>query len=129
MKGAESRFVYYLAGVFIVSSPLSVASEMDSAGPAKYVRLGTTALIVLIALAGLTYEAYADAAAAREFPPPGTMVDIGGRRLHLVCIGRDHPMEPTVMVLASGWGNAMSSSRVRESRTRRRPVSRWSPGS
>jgi pimeloyl-ACP methyl ester carboxylesterase len=72
------------------------------------------ALIVLIALAGLTYEAYADAAAAREFPPPGTMVDIGGRRLHLVCIGRDHPMEPTVMVLASGWGNAMSSSRVRE---------------
>lgn len=69
---------------------------------------------VLVALAGLMYEAYADAAAAREFPPPGTMVDIGGRRLHLLCIGRDDPMEPTVMLLASGWGNAMSSSRVRE---------------
>jgi pimeloyl-ACP methyl ester carboxylesterase len=70
--------------------------------------------LVLVALAGLMFEAYADAEAAREFPPPGTMVDIGGRRLHLACIGRDDPMEPTVIVLASGWGNAMSASRVRE---------------
>src|SRR5262245_53791551 len=30
------------------------------------------ALVVLIALAGLTYEAYADAEAIREFPAPGT---------------------------------------------------------
>jgi protein-S-isoprenylcysteine O-methyltransferase Ste14/pimeloyl-ACP methyl ester carboxylesterase len=72
------------------------------------------ALIVLIALAGLTYEAYADAEAAREFPPPGTMVDVGGRRMHLVCIGRDDPMEPTVMFLSSGWGNSMSSSKARD---------------
>jgi protein-S-isoprenylcysteine O-methyltransferase Ste14/pimeloyl-ACP methyl ester carboxylesterase len=72
------------------------------------------AVLVLVALAGLTYEAYADAQAAREFPPLGTMVDIGGRRLHLVCIGRDDPMEPAVMFLSSGWGNALSSSRARE---------------
>jgi protein-S-isoprenylcysteine O-methyltransferase Ste14/pimeloyl-ACP methyl ester carboxylesterase len=71
-------------------------------------------VVVLVALAGLTYEAYADAQVAREFPPPGTMVNIGGRRLHLVCLGRDDPMEPTVMFLASGWGNALSSSRARE---------------
>ena len=72
------------------------------------------ALIVAIALAGLTYEAYADAEAAREFPPPGTMVDVGGRRMHLVYIGRDDPMEPTVMFLSSGWGNSMSSSKARD---------------
>ena len=70
--------------------------------------------VVLLALAGLMYEAYSDAGAAREFPPPGTMVDIGGRRLHLVCIGREDPMEPMVMFLASGWGNAVSASRARE---------------
>jgi protein-S-isoprenylcysteine O-methyltransferase Ste14/pimeloyl-ACP methyl ester carboxylesterase len=70
--------------------------------------------LVLVLLAGLTFEAYSDARAAREFPPPGTMVDIGGRRLHLVCIGRDDPMEPTVMFLSSGWGNSMSSSKARE---------------
>src|SRR5262245_57400909 len=72
------------------------------------------AVLVLVALAGLTYEAYADAQAAREFPPPGTMVDIGGRRLHLVCVGREDPMERIVMVLPSGWGNALSASRARE---------------
>ena len=71
--------------------------------------------VVVLALAGLMYEAYADAEAAREFPPPGTMVDIGGgRRLHLVCIGREDPMEPTVMFVASGWGNSMSASKARE---------------
>jgi len=70
--------------------------------------------IVALALAGLFYEAYADAAAARGFPAPGTLVDIGGRRLHLLCIGRDDPMEPTVMFLASGWGNATSAPGARE---------------
>ena len=71
-------------------------------------------VVVLVLLAGLTYEAYADARAQREFPPPGTMVDIGGRRLHLVCIGREDPMEPTVIFESSGWGNALSSSKARE---------------
>jgi protein-S-isoprenylcysteine O-methyltransferase Ste14/pimeloyl-ACP methyl ester carboxylesterase len=69
---------------------------------------------VLLALTGLMYEAYADAEAARDFPAPGTMVDIGGRRLHLVCIGPEDPMEPIVMFLGSGWGNAVSASRARE---------------
>ena len=72
------------------------------------------ALIAMVAIAGLMYEAYADAEAAREFPPPGTMVDIGGRRLHLVCIGRDDGMDPTVMFLPSGWGTAVSSSKARD---------------
>jgi protein-S-isoprenylcysteine O-methyltransferase Ste14/pimeloyl-ACP methyl ester carboxylesterase len=76
--------------------------------------LSWAAVLVVLALAGLTYEAFADAQAAREFPPPGTMIDIGGRRLHLVCIGRDDPIDPAVMFLSSGWGNALSSSRVRE---------------
>jgi protein-S-isoprenylcysteine O-methyltransferase Ste14/pimeloyl-ACP methyl ester carboxylesterase len=78
-------------------------------------------VIVLLLLAGLTFEAYSDARAASEFPPPGTMVDIGGRRLHLVCIGRDDPGERTVIFLSSGWGNSVSSSSARErlgSRTR-----------
>ena len=81
---------------------------------AESLLLSWLGLFALVLLAGLTYEAYADARAAREFPPPGMMVDIGGRRLHLVCIGRDDPMEPTVMFEASGWGNALSASKARE---------------
>jgi protein-S-isoprenylcysteine O-methyltransferase Ste14/pimeloyl-ACP methyl ester carboxylesterase len=70
------------------------------------------ALAAVLPLAGLIYEAYADAKAARLFPPPGMLVDVGGRRLHLVCIGAG---EPTVIFEASGFGvSSMSSAAVRE---------------
>ena len=69
------------------------------------------ALIVALPLVGLVYEAYADGTAAIEFPPPGMLVDIGGRRLHLICVGDERP---TVLFEASGWGTALSSARVRE---------------
>ena len=74
--------------------------------------------VVLLAFGGLVYEAYADAAATRDFPPPGMLVDVGGRRLHLICIGNG---SPTVLFEPSGFGNATSGARARErisSRTR-----------
>src|SRR5688500_3775544 len=69
------------------------------------------ALIVALPLVGLVYEAYADGTAAIEFPPPGMMVGIGGRRLHLVGTGDE---SLTVLFEASGWGTALSSARLRE---------------
>ena len=68
-------------------------------------------LMLLLPVAGLIYEAYKDGTAAIEFPPPGVMVDIGGRRLHLVCTGEG---DPTVLFEASGWGTAVSAARVRD---------------
>jgi pimeloyl-ACP methyl ester carboxylesterase len=59
----------------------------------------------------LVYEAYADATAARDFPPPGRLVDVGGRRLHLLCIGEG---SPTVLFEPSGFGNATSGAQARE---------------
>ena len=74
--------------------------------------LGTwLVVIVLIPLAGLIYEAYADGMASLEFMPPGMQVDIGGRRLHLLCIGSG---EPTVMFESPSFGNALSFVRARE---------------
>ena len=73
--------------------------------------VSAAAAIVALPVAGLVYEALADAAGAREFPPPGMLVDVGGRRLHLLCIGEG---EPVVLFEASGWGSALSSARVRE---------------
>jgi len=75
------------------------------------VALSWVGLFVLLLFAGLVYEAYADASAARNYPPPGTLVDIGGRRFHLLCIGKG---EPTVVFEASGFGNATSGARARE---------------
>ena len=78
------------------------------------------AAILLLAAAGLVYEAYVEGRAAREFPAPGTRVDIGGRHLHLVCLGEG---APTVMFEASGFGvSSMASARVREVVARRTRV-------
>ncbi len=66
---------------------------------------------VLVLLAGLVYEAYADARAAARFPPPGQLVDIGGRRLHLLCIGEG---EPVVIFEAAGFGSSLSFAQARE---------------
>jgi pimeloyl-ACP methyl ester carboxylesterase/protein-S-isoprenylcysteine O-methyltransferase Ste14 len=76
------------------------------------------AVFVALLIAGLVYEAIEDARAAEDFPRPGMLVDVGGRRLHLLCIGDG---EPLVVFESSGWGNALSASAARErigSRTR-----------
>lgn len=49
MRG--SPVPYWLAGVFLICSPLSVAADLSSAGAAKYVRLGSSVLIVLWGMA------------------------------------------------------------------------------
>ena len=77
----------------------------------RAIALSAVLAIVLIAFGGLVYEAYADAEATREFPAPGMLVDVGGRRLHLICIGNG---SPTVLFEPSGFGNATSGVRARE---------------
>ncbi|MFE8601958.1 alpha/beta fold hydrolase [Archangium violaceum] len=63
--------------------------------------LGFAVLLVI----GSVYQAVSAAADARDFPPPGRMVDVGGHRLHLNCTGEGRP----TVVLESG-SSAMSSA-------------------
>lgn len=49
------------------------------------------ALIVLTTIIGVIYETSGRRQAARDFPPPGQLVDIGGRRIHLDCRGSGSP--------------------------------------
>ena len=69
------------------------------------------AVALALPVGGLIYEAYADAMDAQAFPPPGALVDIGGRRLHLLCIGDG---DPIVFFESSGWGTALSFAAARE---------------
>jgi pimeloyl-ACP methyl ester carboxylesterase len=55
------------------------------------------ALVVLIA-AGAIYQRVGLARDARSYPPPGEQVDIGGRRLHLYCVGENVDDHPTVIL-------------------------------
>jgi protein-S-isoprenylcysteine O-methyltransferase Ste14/pimeloyl-ACP methyl ester carboxylesterase len=79
---------------------------------------GATVLVVL-PLSGLIYEAFADARAARDFPPPGELVDIGEGRLHLVCIGEGAPI---VLFEQASFSNSLSYSQARERIARRTKV-------
>jgi pimeloyl-ACP methyl ester carboxylesterase/protein-S-isoprenylcysteine O-methyltransferase Ste14 len=77
----------------------------------RAVAASLVAIVIALVIAGLVYEAIEDAKAAQEFPPPGMLVDVGGRRLHLLCIGE---REPLVVFESSGWGNALSAAAARE---------------
>lgn len=59
---------------------------------------------IAIAAAGIASAAYqrtADAADRKRFPPPGRLVDVGGRRIHLLAMGEGAPAVVIVPALAS----------------------------
>lgn len=65
----------------------------------KRIGLGVAALIAVALMAGAAFESLSRASAAKTFPPPGRLVDVGGgRRLQLDCRGTGSP----VVVFESG---------------------------
>ncbi len=62
--------------------------------------LGLLALTVLLAVSGATYEAIMAVGDTKRYPPPGQLVDVGGHRLHLHCVGQGSP----TVVLDAGLG-------------------------
>jgi pimeloyl-ACP methyl ester carboxylesterase len=72
----------------------------------RRIGLGVLALVVVAVAGGAAYEAIARANAARAFPAPGRMVDVGARRLQLDCRGAGSP----VVVFESGLDSLGSLS-------------------
>lgn len=66
--------------------------------------LGLLALILLLVVAGALYERWSQYEARRQYPPPGRLVDIGGRRIHIDCRGTGSP----TVILESGLGSGGS---------------------
>jgi pimeloyl-ACP methyl ester carboxylesterase len=84
------------------------ASPSQGRPPRRWLRrlswagLGLAVLLVT----GTVYQAVSVAADARDFPPPGRMVDVGGHRLHLHCTGEGRPtvvLETGANGMSSGW--------------------------
>jgi pimeloyl-ACP methyl ester carboxylesterase len=71
----------------------------------KVVLPGIVAAVAVAAAGGALYEQYAVRRDARRFPPPGQLVDVGGRRLHLLCIGSGRPV---VVFEQAGFANSAS---------------------
>lgn len=58
----------------------------------RFLWLGGAVVLVLgVILAGVIYESVSEAADIRAYPPPDQMVDVGGYRLHINCIGEGSP--------------------------------------
>ncbi|RYD45333.1 MAG: alpha/beta hydrolase [Sphingomonadales bacterium] len=66
----------------------------------KRVLLGLLALLILVTIVGTIYEALGRKNAAAKYPPPGKLVDIGGRKMHIDCRGTGSP----TVILESGLG-------------------------
>jgi pimeloyl-ACP methyl ester carboxylesterase len=67
----------------------------------------TVVAIMVILLAGATYQGVATALERREFPPPGHLFDVGGHQLHLYCVGEGSPvivLEAPAAGMSAAWG-------------------------
>ena len=64
--------------------------------------LGLISLALGLAAAGAIYEAVASTRDADRYPPPGQLIDVGGYRVHVLCMGQG---SPTVLLdaWAGGW--------------------------
>lgn len=62
---------------------------------------GLLAAILVVLLLGAIYEGSAEAADVRAYPAPGELVDVGGYRLHLNCVGTGSP----TVVIEAGLGD------------------------
>lgn len=68
----------------------------------KRALIGLGGLIVLAALTGATYQWMATRRDLAASPPPGRLVDVGGHRLHLWCMGSGSP----AVILENGLGGS-----------------------
>jgi pimeloyl-ACP methyl ester carboxylesterase len=64
------------------------------------VLLWLVVVLLVIAIVGAIYQAVATELAERAYPPPGEMVDVGGYRLHINCVGQGSP----TVILDAGSG-------------------------
>jgi pimeloyl-ACP methyl ester carboxylesterase len=63
-------------------------------------RIKITTSLRLILLVALCYAIFSQIAAHTQYPPPGKMIDIGGARVYLDCMGTG---PTTVMILGAGY--------------------------
>ena len=77
--------------------------------------LGT---VLALATVGAVYQIVGMVLDRQQYPPPGQMVDIGGQRLHLYCLGTGNP---TVILEAAapGWSLYWSTVQPQLARTTR----------
>jgi pimeloyl-ACP methyl ester carboxylesterase len=68
------------------------------------------AVVLVIGAAGVVYQLVGLRVDARRYPPPGTLIDVGGRRLHIVCSGNGRPLvlfESGIAASSLSWARVL----------------------
>ncbi len=75
--------------------------------------IGIVGLLVIAVITGSIWEAIAWRRTVANYPPPGKMVDVGGRKMHILCSGTGSP----TVILEAGLdvGGIIGWSLVRDS--------------
>ncbi len=69
-----------------------------------------TSVLVLLLAAGMLYQFVGARLNTRRYAPPGTMVDVDGQRLHLVCAGTGQPavlFESGIAASSLSWARVL----------------------
>ncbi len=86
------------------------------------VALSIVALLLALASAGALYEALASSQDALHYSSPGRSVDVGGYRVHVLCMGEG---SPTVLLDASAGGFTVEWAPVQSPVARSTRVCTW----
>lgn len=70
----------------------------------RHILKTTAVILIVILLAGATYQGVATAVERRKYPHPGSLVDVGGHQLHIYCTGENRRPGPTVILEAPEGG-------------------------
>ena len=99
-RGAESHTVFEQPKHAVVARPKRSLPQQIGRG-----LVGGLGAVVVLGSLGAAYESVAEAADARAYPPAGQMVDVGGYRLHINCIGTGS----ATVVIEAGWGDSSAA--------------------
>ena len=77
--------------------------------PAARAAVAVAAAVTVAGAASAVYQRAADASDRRRFPPPGRLVDIGGRRVHFLPMGDG---APAVVIFPALGSNVLEWVRV-----------------
>jgi pimeloyl-ACP methyl ester carboxylesterase len=70
------------------------------------------AIVVLLLLAGATYQGVTTSLERRRHPHPGRLIDVGGHQLQIHCTGRGAPLvvlEAPAAGLSASWGSVQAA--------------------
>jgi pimeloyl-ACP methyl ester carboxylesterase len=87
---------------------MTLMPRVTSVRVRRFAAPAVLALLVAPGLAGATYQIGATELDRRAYPPPGRLVDVGGHRLHLSCVGTGSPtvvFESGLANMSADWGN------------------------